>query len=59
MTRDHLSSFGIEKVIPSEEMLKTSHARSRAFGIHSDIKRPKKKISSENLSHLLKKESTT
>lgn len=56
MTRDRLSSRGVKGVIPSEEMLNTSHARSRAFGIRSDIKRPKKGLSSEDLPHLLKKE---
>ncbi|WP_084213563.1 LuxR family transcriptional regulator [Thermicanus aegyptius] len=56
MTRDRLSSRGVKGVTPSEEMLSTSHARSRAFGIRSDIKRPKRGLSSGDLPHLLKKE---
>lgn len=56
MTRDRLSSRGVKGVVPSEEMIKTSHARCRAFGIRSDIKRPKKGLSSGDLPHLLKKE---
>ncbi|CCQ94920.1 putative Transcriptional regulator, LuxR family [[Clostridium] ultunense Esp] len=56
MTRDRLSSRGVKGVTPSEEMLNTSHARSRAFGIRSDTKRTKKELSSGDLPHLLKKE---